>query len=352
MDADALGEKGRAAYSNLGMGLLGFTLGRVHGNNYAGALSQRITGPLGLPDTVIVPNKRQRRRVLQGHDNMFEPTRNWGFESPAGAGALYSSLDDMVRYARANLTPADQHAAVVQLAHQTHAEAPDLGGSIGLGFLQRSVEDRHFYWHGGMTSGHASFLGFERAANRAVVVLSNVVLAEIDALGAYLGGAIEALPEIPTESTDGPYADYVGRFVPTDSFAIRVTTDGDRIFLQATAQPRLRLEPGEAGRFKVAGVEAQVSFGRGAEGTVDWLLLRQGGITQRAVREGVTLAKSDGSVPEALLEKYLGKYRIAPRLTMTVTRESGQLYARVKGQPRLPVYPKSQNRFVFESVVA
>ena len=85
---------------------------------------------------------------------------------------------------------------------------------------------------------------------------------------------------------------------------------------------------------------------------VDWPLLRQGGITQRAVRQGVTLPKPDVTVPEAVLARYVGKYRLLPKLTLTVTRDGSQLYARVKGQPKLPVYPKAQNRFFFETVVA
>ena len=99
------GEKGNAAYSNLGMGLLGFTLGRVAGGSWEAAIAERVTGPMGLKDTTADPDRRQRRRVLKGHNNMLEETRNWEFDALAGAGALYSSLDDRVRYAKVNLRP-------------------------------------------------------------------------------------------------------------------------------------------------------------------------------------------------------------------------------------------------------
>lgn len=346
------GPKGTAAYSNLGMGLLGFTLGQIAGGSFDAAVAARVTGPLGLRDTQTEPGRKQRKRVLPGHNQSLEETPNWGFEALAGAGALYSSLDDMVRYARANLTPTADTAAMFALAHAQHAEAPELGGAIGLGFLRREVDGRLYLWHNGMTGGHASFLGLEPGADRAVVVLSNAAFAEIDAIGMYLGGVMDVLPDIPTESQSGPYAEYVGRFVMTEQFKIRVTTDGNKLFLQATAQPRILLEPIEGDQFQVVGVPARVTFGRGADGSVDWLLLNQGGITQRAIREGVSLAKPDVTVPAATLAKYVGKYRLAPRLTMMITHEGDQLFARVQGQPKLPVYPKSQTRFFFETVVA
>ena len=87
------------------MGLLGFTLGRVAGGSWEAAIAERVTGPMGLKDTTADPDRRQRRRVLKGHNNMLEETRNWEFDALAGAGALYSSLDDRVRYAKVNLRP-------------------------------------------------------------------------------------------------------------------------------------------------------------------------------------------------------------------------------------------------------
>ncbi|MCU1233501.1 MAG: beta-lactamase [Candidatus Solibacter sp.] len=55
--------------------------------------------------------------------------------------------------------------------------------------------------------------------------------------------------------------------------------------------------------------------------------------------------------PEAL-EKYVGVYEFAPNVTLTVTREGGQLYAMLTGQPRFEVYPETERDFFLKVVDA
>ena len=72
-------------------------------------------------------------------------------------------------------------------------------------------------------------------------------------------------------------ASYVGRYAVAPSFVIEVTREGDRLFAQATGQPRFELFPVSETRFYLKEVEAQVSFGRGGDGPAGSLTLHQGG---------------------------------------------------------------------------
>src|SRR3954470_7185919 len=62
-----------AAYSNLGFGLLGRALEGASGQPYPTLLQERITGPIGIPDTVLRLNEEQRQRLMTGHDFEGKP---------------------------------------------------------------------------------------------------------------------------------------------------------------------------------------------------------------------------------------------------------------------------------------
>ncbi|MEI6108376.1 MAG: serine hydrolase domain-containing protein, partial [Opitutae bacterium] len=85
------------AYSNLGAGLLGHLLERIHGRPYATLLAERITGPLGLPDTVITLSPEQQTRFATPHSGTM-PVKPWQMGSLQGAGAIRSTAADLIKF--------------------------------------------------------------------------------------------------------------------------------------------------------------------------------------------------------------------------------------------------------------
>jgi hypothetical protein len=79
-------------------------------------------------------------------------------------------------------------------------------------------------------------------------------------------------------------AGLVGTYALTPAFEIAVTQEGDRLFLQATGQPRLDLLAQSSDEFSVKGVDAAISFHRGPDGRATELVLHQGGADQTAKR--------------------------------------------------------------------
>jgi hypothetical protein len=63
-----------------------------------------------------------------------------------------------------------------------------------------------------------------------------------------------------------------------------VTRDGDHLMVQATGQPAFRIWASAPDEFFLKVVDAQITFTRDAAGTVDGLILHQGGRDQRAPR--------------------------------------------------------------------
>ncbi len=266
-----------AAYSNLGAGLLGHLLARHVGMNYGALLHERVLDPLGLDDTVIALSDGQRERLAPGHSE-GRGTASWDFPTLAGAGALRSTADDMLRFLAANLglveTPLE---GVMQT---THARRGGIAGdslSAGLGWMIREADGGELVWHNGGTGGYRSFVGFDPEARRGVVVLTNSDRG-LDDVGFHLLD-----PAIPLE-TPRATADvapevlerYVGQYQLAPGFFITVTLDGGRLYGQATGQQAFRLYPASETEFFLKAVEAEVTF-TVEDGEVRGLVLHQGG---------------------------------------------------------------------------
>lgn len=58
-----------------------------------------------------------------------------------------------------------------------------------------------------------------------------------------------------------------------------------------------------------------------------------------------SVVKNVVSVPDAVMQTYVGKYAITPTITLTITYEDGKLKGQPVGQPKLTLYPESQTRF-------
>lgn len=179
-------------YSNLGFGVLGYALGQKLGIPYEQAVISRLCEPLAMFDTRCTLTAHQQQRLATPHTAKGKPTLNWDLPTLAGAGALRSTAQDMLRFLAASLgqisTPL-QSALDLCLKIQVENPVPqsDITG-IALGWHVSSLDqDRSLvYWHNGGTGGYRSFTGFIKENGCGVVVLSNYGLAsmpEIDHIG-------------------------------------------------------------------------------------------------------------------------------------------------------------------------
>jgi CubicO group peptidase (beta-lactamase class C family) len=73
------------------------------------------------------------------------------------------------------------------------------------------------------------------------------------------------------------YGAYVGEYELTPAFSIAVTREGDRIFAQATGQPKIEIFPESETLFFLKVVDARIEFVRGADGKATGLVLHQNG---------------------------------------------------------------------------
>ena len=199
-------------YSSVGISLLGYLITVVQGQSYADLIKTRITDPLGMRSTFVVPSDENKRRILPGHDNLYSQVPDWQLNTMAPALAIYSTLDDMVTYVQANLAaPEGALGERLALSKKSHRSTGQSGGSVGFGWMIKEFEDQRVNWHNGNVGGHKGFIGFMDGFETGTVVLSNAVFSEIDILGSHLLNTAFSLPEIA--GIDGSlYVDYLGTY--------------------------------------------------------------------------------------------------------------------------------------------
>ncbi len=276
-------------YSNLGTGLLGHALALRQETDYETLVSRRLLEPLGMADTSITLSPSQQERLAIGHSVQLRPVANWDLPTLAGAGALRSTVNDMLTFVEANLGLRESPLLdEMSVTHAARRDFPAPGMQIGLGWVIRGGHGRELHWHNGGTGGYRSFAGFDLESKTGVVVLSNST-DSVDDLGFHLLDSRYSLvipPAMRTAVEVDPavFDDYVGRYQLMENVVFTVTREGDGLFVHITGQPRLQVFPESEARYFYRVVDAQITFGRGEDGSVDHLVLHQGGRDQRAER--------------------------------------------------------------------
>lgn len=164
----------RYEYSNLGGGLLGHVLACRAAKDYEMLVGEKICAPLGMKITAITLTPEMNARFAVGHNAALRPVKNWDLPTLAGAGALRSSVNDMLNFLAANLgytnSPLDQAmSAMLKTRRPTGVE----GLEAALGWHILTSGGREIVWHNGGTGGYRSFIGFDLKGRIGVVALSN-----------------------------------------------------------------------------------------------------------------------------------------------------------------------------------
>ncbi len=165
---------GRIAYSNLGVGVLGHALVTAAAHRDFGELVRaRICDPLGMSDTVLLPDREQAEREAVGHRRRRRTTGHWEVAGLPGAGALRSTATDMLTFLHAQLRPEDTPLGpAIALTHPERRPGKRLG--IGLGWLRVPMRGDHvLLWHNGGTGGFRAFAGFVPSSGVGAVALAN-----------------------------------------------------------------------------------------------------------------------------------------------------------------------------------
>ena len=159
-------------YSNLGVGLLGHVLALRAGMGYEQLLRERVLAPLGMRDTAIALSPSMAAKLAIPYNVPNTPVSNWDIPTLAGAGAVRSSVGDMLKFLAAALDTS--HGALAP----TMAIA--LAQPLRLSWSSTSRYGSEITHKDGGTGGYQSFIGFDPVQKKGVVVLSNANIDVVD----------------------------------------------------------------------------------------------------------------------------------------------------------------------------
>ncbi len=338
-------------YSNLGLGLLGYALAQMDHGSYGAVAGEAILVPLGMTMSGTTLTDAMRAHLAPGHDANGKAVKNWDLDALAGAGAIRSTANDMLRYLKANMgiDPSPLTAAM-KLAQRPRR---DVGKTARIG-LAWMTTDKGIVWHNGMTGGYASFLGFTADGQRGVVILTNTAESADDLGFATLDATAQLAPvykmvALPGASLDG----YVGTYQLADKFLLQVFRMNDGLFARATGQNAIPIFPSAPDEFfaKVAGIS--ISFRRDPGGAVSGLVLHQNGdrSAPRLSPSELPPELREIDLDAAMLGEYVGKYRFSFGV-LDVALTSDHLDAQLTGQAAFPIFANVTDKFFYKIVDA
>lgn len=190
-------------YSNLGVGLLGHIAEKIEHKSYDELVREYIFNPLKMGDTKVFLSSPEKNRCVLGYSSYdfldasnsdlwrywvwfkglfkkkpLRPMKPWDFDVLVGAGGIKSTANDILIFLShcvsiSSTSSPLQEAILDTQKIQTHLPQLQTGCHMAKGWIVLPQKNGDLYWHNGATYSSSSFMGFNTASKKAVVILTN-----------------------------------------------------------------------------------------------------------------------------------------------------------------------------------
>ena len=158
------------SYSNLGAGLLGFTLGLSQKTSFQKLLQEKIFDKYKMTNS-FTDNQNLDNKLVKGLDENGTVVSNWDFDILFGGGGILSTTEDLVKFAQAQF---DQKNKELELTRKPTFSINE-NMKIGLGWhILKTDKGFNWIWHNGGTGGYSSSMVLDTEKKNGVIILSNV----------------------------------------------------------------------------------------------------------------------------------------------------------------------------------
>ena len=162
---------GNSEYSNLGMGLLGFTLSSIYNLNYEELYQKYIFSKYNMKNTTFNINL-VNEKLVKGLDIEGNYTSNWELASLSSAGGILSNVEDLAKYGIAHFNKSNLDLMLMTKKTVKANDQVDTG--LGWHIINSEKSDNKWHWHNGGTGGYTSSMVIDIKNLVGVIVLSNV----------------------------------------------------------------------------------------------------------------------------------------------------------------------------------
>lgn len=273
-------------YNNSGYFLLGYIIEKVSGRPYEQFMQENIFTPLGMKDTGFDRNHMVIKNRAAGYavkGKELENSEYIDMTVPGGAGAMYSTVEDLYSWDRALYTEKLVKKATLEKVYTPYRSNYAWGWVVNEQFNRKRVN------HGGGIEGFNTIIVRFINDDVCIVALSNTIPATLgpmsERLAALLFGEKYELPqdEVPPSARKEIKVDpkifdaYVGDYELRPDFIMTVTKEGDRLMVTPTGQPKSEIFPESETKFFSKVVNAQIVFNKNDKGVVEQMTLYQNG---------------------------------------------------------------------------
>jgi len=160
---DAQHPAGLRTYSNLGFATLSLVIRRVTHDTFKNFVSKNIFTPLKMNRSGFADSPKAAAPLLQSYDILLRPIRvELIGDLDAGAGGIFSSANDLLKFLKANMKPESVPAL---------SDAIRLSQKLGLGW--DSMPGDNPTWKNGAMDGFGSLIKFDSVTHVGAVVIVN-----------------------------------------------------------------------------------------------------------------------------------------------------------------------------------
>lgn len=251
-------------YSNTNYILLTYIIEKITGKSYAENVKQRITDKMKLKNTYY--GSKTDTAKNEAFSYTFK-NNNWTQETetdmsiPLGAGAILSTAEDLVKFAEAFFT-------YKLLTKESIDKMKQMNEGFGYGLFEIPFYNRKALGHNGGIDGFVSNMGYFTTDSIAFAYTSNGVNYKFnDVLIAILSNIFNrdfTVPDftaLPYEHNAAELNAITGMYSSTAfPLKIEITTDGKKLFAQATGQSAFELSSVSKNKFEFTDARITVTF--------------------------------------------------------------------------------------------
>ena len=272
---------GQYEYSNLGVALLAHTLTLISGKSYEEMLAEIICKPLNMNET---GTSNQSAYLTTPHLGT-KPISHWDMEVFAGAGAIRSNGEDLLKYVKVEMgiLPTKLKAAIELTQKPLHDVMPNI--KVGLGWQILTSNNDEIIMHSGATGGYRTSVAFSKKKKKAIIILNNSGQSTDDLAAYFFNPDTKFAPFKQAVSVSkSTLQKYTGRYkvIATNDFLksrmlFEVKLVEDKLHIQLTGNLPVEFLGESDNRFFSKQSDAVISFTKDERGQIDQLVLYQYG---------------------------------------------------------------------------
>ena len=376
-------------YSNSGYFLLGVIVEKVSGKTYEEMLQEKIFTPLSMNDSGYDHHDEILKNRATGYEkqgNNYINSKYLDMSIPYAAGSLYSTVEDLYLWDQALYTNKMLSKEYMELYFKPYI--PAFGGTnyaygwgVGKDVIGNSKDSIYTISHGGGINGFNTIISRGPSDKSLVVLLNNTGGAPLNQMTRSIRGilngttydlpkksvAYEVLGVIQDEGIEAGMTRY-NSIKEADNYELKeneMNQIGYQLIESDKVEEALQVFKLNVDAFPKSFnvydsyAEALMKLGKNEQAIENYKKSieinpgNQNGIDMLK-KMGVDVGEltKDVTVPDSILESYVGKYELQPGFIIAVTKEGSQLKTQATGQQVFDIYPKSNNVFYLKVVQA